>query len=272
MDIQLLLFFINVSIITGIIGTIVVLKKMASIAGSISHSLLASVALSNILKVSPVITSIPFVFLTSILIHYIKQNKKINEEIALSIIWVIGVSIGIILINLSNIYSSTISFYLFGNILFTDNSDIIISTIFSLTCIIIYIVFNREIKNLILDEEYSKIIGIKTDLFNILILSLIGLAIVFTIKAMGIILLIAIFTIPATIAIKNSNSIEKCILLTSTLSFSSFLSGYFVSFIFNVPVSSTITITLVFIFLLSEIIKRKRGIIWKTKSKEIYNI
>ncbi|MCX7971878.1 MAG: metal ABC transporter permease [bacterium] len=265
MELYMLFFFVNISLITGIIGTIVVLKKMASIAGSISHSLLASIALSNMIKVNTLYTSIPFVLLASLFIHYVKRNKKINEEIALSIMWVLGVAIGIILINISNTYSSTISFYLFGNILFTDNTDIIISSLFSIFCILIYLLFSREIKNIILDEEYSEIIGINTNLFNILILSLVGIAIVLTIKTMGIILLIAMFTIPATVAIKNSNSIEKCIVLTSIITFCCLIIGYYISYALNIPISSTITMTLVTTFLLSEILKRKRVIIWKIK-------
>lgn len=247
------------------IGTIVVLKKMASITGSISHSLLASVALANILKINPILTSIPFVLIFSIIIHLIKQNKKIEEETALSIIWVIGVSIGIILLNLSKTYSSTISFYLFGNILFTDITDVIISLLFLSICILLYILFNKEIKNLIIDEEYSKIIGINTNFFNILVLFIVSFSIVLTIKVVGIVLLIAILTIPAIIASQNSNSIEKCIILSSIINFLSLILGYYTSFLFNLPITSTITLTLVTIFLVSEILKRKRVILWKTK-------
>jgi len=269
-SILLLMFFINISIITGIIGTIAVLKKMSSVIGSISHSLLASVSIANILKVSPIITSIPFVIILSTIVHIIRQNKKIDEETALSIMWVIGVSIGMILISLNNIYSSTVSFYLFGNILFINNFDLILSSTFTLILLITFKIFGNEIKNIIIDEEYSKILNINVNFFSILLLSLAGLSIVFTIKAVGIILLIAIFTIPPIIALKKSRSIEQCMIVSSIISFTSMLIGYYVSYVFNLPISSTITLFLVLIFLLTEVIEklRKWGIIWKTKLKE----
>lgn len=262
------MFFLSLSLITGVVGTIIVLKKMASVAGSVSHSLLASVAIANFLKVNPIVTSIPFAFIISLIIHFIRQNKKLNEDIALSIMWVLGVSIGIIFINLSNTYSSTVSFYLFGNVLFTDFYDVIISFLFAVFILAFYLIFNREIKNIIVDEDYSKIIGVNTALFNILVLTIVGLSIVLTIKAVGIILLIAIFTIPSTIAYKKSNSIEKCMLISSIISLISFFSGYYISLLLNLPISSTITIMLVTIFLVSELIDRKRGIVWKTRLKE----
>jgi len=267
---NLLVFFLNISLITGIVGTIVVLKKMSSVVGSISHSLLASVSLANILKVNPIITSVPFVIILSMIVHAIRQNQKINEETALSIMWVIGVSIGIMLISLTNVYSSTVSFYLFGNILFINNSDIILSSLFSLFLLIFFSLFNKEIKNLIVDEEYSKILGINVNLFSIALLSIISLSIVFTIKAVGIILLIAIFTIPPLTALKMSNSIEKCMTISFFISLLSLITGYYLAYSFNLPISSTITLLLITIFLLSEIIEniRKRGIVWKTKLKE----
>ncbi len=251
----MLFFLISLSIITGIVGTIVVLKKMSSITGSISHSLLASVSLAELIKVNPLVTSIPFVLILSTIIHYIKQNKKIQEETALSIIWVASVALGIIFINLSKTYSSSISFYLFGNILLTDKIDIIISWILAIISIIFIIAFKKQIVNIIIDEEYSKIININTNLYNILTLALMGLAIALTIKAIGIILLIAIFSIPSTIAYKNSRSIEESIILSSIISFSSFISGYYISYWLNLPISSTITIVLLIIFVFSNYLK-----------------
>lgn len=258
MDSMVFLFFLNLSIITGIIGSIVVLKRMSSIAGSVSHSLLGSVALANFLKVNPLIVSIPFVFVLSFIIHYIKKTKKVEEETALSMMWVAGVSLGIILISISKTYSSSVSYYLFGNVLFTDLYDVVVSSIFSLFLVTFFFIFNREIKNIILDEEYSQILGINTSLFGILILFITSLAIVLVIKAIGIILLIAIFTIPPTIAIKFSDSIEKCISITSLVGFVSFIMGYYLSMWLNLPVSSTITATLLTLFFASELLTKER--------------
>lgn len=256
MDLKLFLFFANLSLITGIIGTIVVLKRMSSIAGSVSHSLLGSVALANSFKINPLFVSLPFVFLLSLIIHYIKQTRKVEEETALSIIWIIGVSLGIIVISLSKTYSSSIAFYLFGNVLFTDFYDILFSSLFSLMVIILYYIFNKEIKNVIVDEEYAKIAGINVSVFNVFMLFLINVSIVLIIKAVGIMLLIAIFTIPATISVKYSDSIEKCILITTLISFFSFISGYYLALWLDLPISSTITLFLLLILFLSEIIRK----------------
>ncbi|MEN3015155.1 MAG: metal ABC transporter permease [bacterium] len=264
MELVLVMFFTNISIIVGLVGTMIVLKKMTSIAGSISHSLLASLALANILKLNPLITSIPFVLITSTIIHYIKQNNKIDLETSLSIIWAFCVSIGIILLNLSKTTSSIVSFYLFGNILFVETIDLLTSLVYTILCLIFYLLFSKEIKNVMIDEEQSKIIGINTTVFNIAIIFMVSLAIVVTLKAVGIILLIALFTIPPTIAYQVTNSIENCILLSSFITFISLILGYYISFFLNLPISSTITITLILTLLSFNLINRKRGIIWKT--------
>ncbi|MFN3995602.1 MAG: metal ABC transporter permease [bacterium] len=266
-DVALFVFFVNLSLITGVIGTIVVLKRMTSIAGSVSHSLLGSVALANYLKINPLLVSLPFVFLLSLIIHYIKQTKKVEEETALSIIWIIGVSLGIIIISLSKTYSSSLSFYLFGNVLFTDFYDVLFSSIFSLIALVLLYIFNREIKNVIIDEEYAKILGINVNVFNVSMLFLTSVSIVLIIKAVGIILLIAIFTIPATISVKNSDSIEKCILMTTFISLFSFISGYYLALWFDLPISSTITLLLLLILFFSQIIKNFKTLNFKTLPK-----
>ena len=122
-------------------------------------------------------------------------------------LWSVGMAIGIIFINLTPGYAPDLFSYLFGSILTVSYSDIIIMIILDLLIIVTVYLFQREFLSISFDEEYSKVLGIPSELIYMLLLSLVALSVVVLIKVVGVILVIALLAIPAAIAKQYTSKI-----------------------------------------------------------------
>lgn len=251
---ETIISILMISVIIGVIGSIVVLKNTTSIAGSISHATLGSIGIANFLNLNPYILNVPFAFIIALIFFYIKVILKSKDEHITSIIWSVGAAIGILLLYLSKNKSLAITTYLFGNILLVNTQDIVLNLILLIMILLFFIFFGEELKIIILDEEYAKTLNLNTNLVNLLSYILISLSVVMLIKSLGIILLIALFSIPSLIALKFSKNFYSLILLSILISLLSFILGFIVSFMLDLPISSIITLILIILFIASNYI------------------
>ncbi|MCX7871062.1 MAG: metal ABC transporter permease [bacterium] len=243
-----------ISLVIGLIGSIVVLKNVTSVAGSISHAILGSIGLASFFNLNPWIVNIPFALAIGLAFFYIKIILNNKDDYITSIIWSLGASIGIILLYLSKNKSLAISTYLFGNILLVSPIDNLINFGLLILVLLFFLFFGEEIKISILDEEYAKTLNLNTNLITFLAYLLISLSVVILVKSLGIILLIALFSIPSLIALKLSKNFYTMILLSIVISLISFILGFLLSFKFDLPLSSLITLILIVFFIFSNYI------------------
>lgn len=115
---------ILVSIACGVVGTYIVIKRIVSLSGGISHAAFGGIGLGYFLGINPVITAIPFSIISAFLMGVITRNVKISEDTAIGILWSVGMSLGVIFISLTPGYASDLFSYLFGNILTVTRTDL----------------------------------------------------------------------------------------------------------------------------------------------------
>src|SRR5665811_412838 len=129
-----------VSVACGIVGTYVVIKRIVSLSGAISHAAFGGIGLGYFLGLNPILAAIPFSIVSAIGIGAIHEKVNISEDTAIGILWSVGMAIGIIFINLTPGYAPDLFSYLFGSILTVSNSDILIMIILDILIIgIVYL-------------------------------------------------------------------------------------------------------------------------------------
>ena len=246
---------ILVNIACGIVGTFVVTKRIVFISGGISHAAFGGIGLGYFLGLDPIITAIPFSILAAFGIGFIAKKTKVGEDAAIGILWAIGMSLGIIFINLTPGYAPDLFSYLFGNILTIPFSDLIIMVVLDMIIIVVTILFYKEFKAISFDEEFSKVAGVPVDLLYFLLLGMVALSVVILIKVVGIILVIALLTIPAAICRQFTNNIKTLIFLSMSTGIILTISGLWISYILDLASGATIIIVLGAVFLLSSLAK-----------------
>ena len=253
-----LLAAILVSIACGIVGTFVVVKKIVFISGGITHAAFGGIGLGYFLGINPILTAIPFSLLSAISIGVISKRTKISEDSAIGILWAVGMAIGILFIGLTPGYAPDLFSYLFGSILTVPFSDIIIMIVLDIIIIVTVLFLYKEFQALSFDEEFSEITGVPTRALYLLLLCLVALSIIVLIRVVGVILVIALFTIPTTIARQFTNKLKKLIIYSILSATILTVAGLWFSYFFDLPSGAVIVLVLAFAFFVSALIKRLR--------------
>jgi ABC-type Mn2+/Zn2+ transport systems, permease components len=245
-----------VSIACGIIGTYVVIKKLVFISGGISHAAFGGIGLGYLLGINPIITTIPFSILSALCVGAISKKVEVSEDTAIGIIWTIGMALGIIFINLSPGYAPDLFSYLFGSILTVPRLELVIMLVLDLIIVITVLFLHREFLAMSFDEEFSTVVGVPTKSLYPLLLCLVALSVVVLIKVVGVILVIALLTIPATIAKQFTYDVKKLMLLSILTGVILNVIGLLLSYMLDLSSGATIVLVLVAAFLVSSFLKR----------------
>jgi zinc transport system permease protein len=251
---------ILVSFISGIIGTLIVVNRMVFLAGGIAHASYGGIGIAVYFGLPMFLSASIFSVVSALLIAFVTLKKKDNIDIFIGLIWAIGMAIGIMLVDLSSGYSSDFMSYLFGSLLAVSRSDLIYMGVLLVLIVGFMILFYRQILAVSYDTQFAQLRGINTKLFYTLILIMSALTIVISIKVVGLILVIALLTIPIYIAQSISNSLSSMMIYSGLLSSFFTLVGLFFSYNFDLASGATIIlVSAVFLalFLIVSNIKQK---------------
>lgn len=248
-----------VGIACGIVGTLVVVKRIVFISGGIAHAAFGGIGLGYLLGVNPVLTAIPFSLLAALGIGTMKRKIEISEDSAIGILWSLGMALGILFVGLAPGYAPDLFSYLFGSILTVPTSDIILMLVLDLVIIGLVSLFYKELIASSFDEEFSEILGVPTRIIYLLLLCLVALSIIVLVRVVGIILVIALLTIPAVIARQWTTRMHRMMAVATIVAVVFGILGLWVSYVLDIASGATIVIVLAAALLVSTIVKRIRS-------------
>jgi len=260
-------FFVNAfiacilaSVACGIIGTYVVVKRIVFISGGISHTAYGGIGLGYFLGINPLLGALSFSLGAAGLISLLRKYHFQNEDTLIGIMWSFGMALGIIFIGATPGYVPDLMSYLFGNILTVSYEELGLLLVLNMFILTITITYFEKFKAVTFDEEYSKSLGIKVEKFYTLLLVMIAVTVVMLIKLVGIILIVALLTIPPVIARKYSRSLTQMMYGSIILGLVFTLFGLFTSYYLNLPTGSTIIIISILGYAGSFLINTKRAL------------
>ncbi len=188
------------SIAAGIIGTYVVVKRLVFITGGIAHSCYGGIGLGYFLGIPPMIGAAGFGLLSSFIIGAANRRLQQNADTVIGVLWAAGMAIGMIFIYLTPGYAPDLMSYLFGNIILIQSSDLVIIGITDIVIVGLVILLYREFRAILFDEEFATVGNLPVGFLYMLLLALIGITVVLLVRIIGIIMAIALLTIPAATA------------------------------------------------------------------------
>jgi zinc transport system permease protein len=228
------------SIACGIIGVIIVEKKLVMMTGGISHTSFGGIGLGYLLGIEPLVGGLLFSILAALGIIKIKKQTKTSEDTLLGMMWAAGMALGIVFISIRSGYPPDMTSYLFGDILTVSQVDLIFMLVLNLIIVGLVFFFFEYWKAYLFDEELLQVLSYNVDRFEIVLYLLIAISIVVLIKAVGIILVIAMLTIPASIAKMYVNELKKLIFFACFLGLLHFVVGLVISYYINISSGATI--------------------------------
>ena len=233
----------------GIIGTYVVVRRISSIAGAISHCLLGGVGLGLYLQnavgirwFGPLQGALLVALLAAVILSMVSYFAKQREDSVIGALWSAGMAVGLLFLAKTPGYVDPMS-YLFGNILLITENDIyfvLILDIVVLSCVAL--LYNKFLA-LCFDDEFASLRGLNTHWLYLLLLCLTALTIVLLVRIVGIVMVIALLTLPSAIAGNFARSISQMMILSIVLCAIFILSGLSLSYPLDLP-SGPVIITL----------------------------
>jgi zinc transport system permease protein len=234
----------------GIIGTFVVVKKISFISGSIAHASFGGIGIAYFFGSNPIFGAIVFSLLSALGIGIISHKNNSQEDASIGAIWAIGMAIGLIFIYFTPGYAADLMSYLFGNILLSSRSDLWFVLALDLFVIASVVFLFKWLVAIIFDEEFSLITNIKVFPLYLFLLVLVALSVVVLIRSVGVILVIALLTLPASSARLLSKNFKNIIYIAMLLAIFSNLFGIIFSYYLNLPTGPIIIFTAAIIYIL----------------------
>jgi zinc transport system permease protein len=247
----------------GIIGSYVVLKRMVFISGGISHASFGGIGLGYFLGINPVLGALIFTVISSIGMGLLTKKTRLPEDTVIGILWAMGMALGIIFIDLTPGYTPDLFSYLFGNILLVSFFDLIIMLALNLIIVSTILLLFKEFLAISFDEEFAKVRGLPTTYLYLIMLCLIALTVVILIKIVGIILVIALLTIPASIARQFTYNLKKMMFIAIFLGVIFSFGGLLFSYILDLASGATTILLSGLAFMISRGIFKLRYFIIK---------
>jgi len=224
-----------VSIASGVVGAYVVVKRIVSIGGGISHATFGGIGLGLLLRVNPLLTAMPFSLASALMVGLITRRGRVSEDAAIGILWAAGMALGVLFISFKRGYVSELSAYLFGSILTVPTQELYLMAVLDAVILLVVSLFFKELLHLCFDEEFSEVVRVPTDHLYLGLLSLVSLCIVVLVRAAGVILTIALLSIPSSISLRLIHSLKGMMLLSSLLSLTLMLLGLAFSYLLDLP-------------------------------------
>ena len=191
------------AVLFGVLGAVVTVKRIAGLAGAISHAVLGGIGLALFLSARGIVPGFPpiagaliFAVISAALIGVVSLKAKQREDTLINALWAIGMSLGVLFIAKTPGYADPMS-YLFGNILLVTGRDLVLLAILDILVLALVWRFYPQIEASAFDEEFAKTRGVPTQAVFLILLAVTAVAIVLLQTFVGIVMVIAMLTLPA---------------------------------------------------------------------------
>jgi zinc transport system permease protein len=234
------------SVACGVIGTYVVVRRISYIAGGIAHSVLAGLGAALYLKrvyhwsaLQPIYGAIVVAVVAAIIIGLVSLKARQREDTVISALWAVGMALGIVFISMTPGYNEELMGYLFGNILLVSSSELWMLAGLDAIIVILGLLFYNQFLAVCFDQEFARLRGLNVEFFYLLLLSLAALTVVILSTVVGIVMVVALLTLPVAIAALFSRSLWLTMIVSTVLCAVFTTSGLAISYSPDYPAGAT---------------------------------
>lgn len=236
------------SVAFGIIGTFVVTRRITSIAGAIAHCVLGGIGAALFFQYEydlkwshPLLGAIIAAIIAALVIGFVSIYARQREDTIIGAIWAVGMAVGLLFIAKTpgevDLHS-----YLFGNILLISREDIYVTLLLDIVIILPAILLFNTILGVCFDSNFAELRGVKVKFIYFTLLIMTALTIVLMVNIVGIIMVIAMLTLPAAVAGQFTRRLWSMMVLSVLLSIAFTSSGLILSYKVEMPSGPTIVV------------------------------
>lgn len=218
------------SVAGGVLGTYVVVRHISSITGGLAHAAFGGVGLGYLFGFEPMAGALGVGVLSALGIGEAERRLEAGFDTFVMIVWAIGMALGITFISLSEANAPDLMSYLFGNILLVPTAWLGFAAALDVLILVVVGIRFRELRTVTFDPEFGEVVGVPVRRLYLVLLALLALTVVTLIRVAGVILVIALLTIPAAIARQWSGRLGRIMVLATLVGATLTTAGLFFSY------------------------------------------
>lgn len=223
------------SVLCGVIGTFVVVKKLAFISDGISHAAFGGMGVCFYLGIDPLLGAVPVALAFALALGAVDRETIRSYDALIGVLWAAGMAVGVVFVYKTPGYAPNLITYLFGNILLVSRRDLLVILALAVSVLGILLLFFKGIVAVAFDEVFARVRGLPVRLLMSLLLAMIALSVVILIQVVGIILVVALLTIPSVISLMLWRDLRGVLLGSVLIGVGITLGGMVLSFYYDLP-------------------------------------
>lgn len=239
------------SLACGVVGSYVVVRRIGFLAGGISHSVLGGMGAALFFGWSPMLGALAAALVAAVLIGWVSLARREREDTLIGAVWAVGMAAGILFISRTPGYNVDLMSYLFGDILMVPLGNLCVMLVGDLLLVLVVGLLYRHLLAVVFDEEFARLRGVPVTPLYLLLLSLVAVTVVLLIRVVGLILVIALLTLPAAIAGQYVDTLGRMMGLAVVIGMLLTTAGLALSYGPDLPAGSTIILVAGSAYLLS---------------------
>ncbi|MFW2366093.1 MAG: metal ABC transporter permease [Desulforhopalus sp.] len=239
------------SVICGIIGTLIVVNRLAFLSGGIAHSAYGGIGLAFYFGWPYMVGAIGFALFSAMIMAAVSLKVKHRADTIIGVMWAMGMACGILLLDMTPGYNVDLMSYLFGSILSVPKSDLYSMAVIGSFILLLIAYFFRDLLAMSYDEEFAQIRGVPVKRLYFMLIGIVAVTVVMVVQVVGLILVIALLTIPPFIAEKYTKSLISMMFVSSLLGMIFTSGGLWMSYSFDMTSGAAIIFLAGFVFFFS---------------------
>jgi zinc transport system permease protein len=223
------------SVLCGAVGTLVVVKRLVHISGGISHAAFGGLGLCVFLGLDPRLGAAAVAVVAALLLANVGESRSASHDAVIGVLWALGMAVGMVFVARSPGYAPNLASYLFGNVLAVRASDAWLTLVLAVVVVGLLAIYYKDLLAVAFDEAFARVQGLPVRGLLTGLLVLVALSVVFLIQLVGIVLVIALLTIPPLVALRWAHSFLAVVLAAMGTGLVMTLCGLAASYAWDLP-------------------------------------
>lgn len=251
----------------GFIGSYIIARRLVSICGGITHACFGGLGLGYFLGVSPVGMAAVFALASSAAVEWSATRFSLRRDSAIAVIWALGMAIGVFFVFLTPGYVPELNTFLFGNILTVSDGDVLSLAIFTAVVVIFGLWQYRNIVAIAFDRDFAAVSGLPVKAISYTMTMLVAVCIVLAIKAVGIMMLMSVLSLPIIAAEVFCRRFVTLVPVSAAIAIVCGLGGLFAGTLVDVPCSATTVLLMAVAFGVCRVVRPMVGSTLRERSR-----
>ena len=231
-----------VGVLAPAVGFFLVERRESLIGDGLGHVAFAGVAAGYLLDVSPVGAALVFAVVGALAIEWLRARGGAAGDQALALVFYVGIALGVVLISAAGQLNVNLFQYLFGSILTTTPTELVVVSVLGALGLATIAVLYRGLIGTVIDEEGSRVAGVQVDVLNGVVAVLAALTVALSMQIVGILLIAALMVLPVIAANRVAWSLASTLALAVAIGVVSVLAGLTLAYYGDLPPGGTIVL------------------------------